>query len=338
MEIGPSVFLGKVTLQSVDVGLSLVADRVDFRDHVSILDGTFNNRIQMVRSVARASIFAEAVRVGGSLSLRGGLYDSVAIRGAEVGEDLDFRASFFTFLDLTGTVAGGELRLAAGDEVIGWSSPGPDVRFVLKNTQVGSLQDTPAAWPPWLKHELDGFEYKKLGGLEFPSVTAPSLRGVGWFKQWLAGDDSYSPQPYRHLSTVLRRQGQIETANAVLYEAKERERTALPLYDWNRMWLELLRWTIGYGIGLKALRALVWMTSLCIVGWIIGACAVRKWRPIAWTLMWYSVSYTVPGFTVVKQDQVLLPLWARNCFYVQRLLCYGLALFAAAAAVGVVQP
>ena len=55
-------------------------------------------------------------------------------------------------------------------------------------------------------------------------------------------------------------------------------------------------------------------------------------------MLWYSASFTVPGFNVVCQDVVSLPLWARSCFYVQRLFCYVLALFATAAAVGVVQP
>ncbi len=338
LEMSPSMFLGKVRLQSVDVGLSFVADSVDYRDSLSILDGTFNYRFQMVGSTVHGVVFAESMRVGGSLSLRNGSYEDAVLRGAKVGGDLDFRASLFGLLDLTGTVAGGELRLASGDEVVRWRPSGPDVRFNLTNTRVQSLQDTQAAWPEWLTYELDGFEYEKLGGLEVPSVTAPYLRSVEWFKQWLAGDESYSPQPYRQLSMVLRGGGQTETANAILYEAKERERTALPLFDGSRVWLELLRWTIGYGIGLKAFRALAWMALLCIVGWIIAARATCGWRPFPWTLLWYSASHTVPGFTIVTQDRVPVPRSVRHWFYCQRLLCYGLALFAAAAAVGVVRP
>lgn len=57
-----------------------------------------------------------------------------------------------------------------------------------------------ATWRPWLSRELDGFEYEKLGGLEDPSNAAPYLRGADWFKQWLASDESYSPQPQDKVS------------------------------------------------------------------------------------------------------------------------------------------
>ena len=229
LEIGKADFHGRLTLQSVDVDLSLVARGATYHDHFSILDGTFGHRLQMIENVARASVFMEGVRVAGSFSLRDGHYANVAVRGVEVGGDLDFRNSEFHVLDLTGTAADRELRLAGGDDVIRWAPHGPAVRFVLKNARVQSLQDSQTAWPSSI--ELDGFEYEKLGGLELPSAQVPYLRGADWFREWLARDQTYSPQPYRHLSAVLRREGQTLDANAILYEVKERERLALPIWN-----------------------------------------------------------------------------------------------------------
>ena len=125
-----------------------------------------------------------------------------------------------------------------------------------------------------------------------------------------------------------------------MYEAKERERKALPWHVSDRLWLEVLRWSVGYGVGLRALRALGWMAVFALVGWVVAMCGTRERRLSPWTLLWYSVSYTVPGFSVAKDDEadVKVSLRARSWLYVQRLICYGLALLAGAAALGIVQP
>ena len=82
------------------------------------------------------------------------------------------------------------------------------------------------------------------------------------------------------------------------------------------------------------------MAVFALVGWVVAMCATRGRRPSPWSLLWYSVSYTVPGFSVAKDDEadVKVSLRARSWFYAQRLICYGLALLAGAAALGIVQP
>ena len=72
VEIGKADFIGSVTLQSIHVGLSFVARGATYHDHFSILDGAFDQRLQMVENVASVSVFMEGVRVGSSLSLRNG--------------------------------------------------------------------------------------------------------------------------------------------------------------------------------------------------------------------------------------------------------------------------
>ena len=340
MELDRSVFFDEFVLQAVDVGGTLLARQVEHTKAFTIMGGTISGRLQMDGGTSHGPVNVEGVRVEEGMDFRKGNYPDVAILSSEVIQHLDFRASKLRRLDLSATTVRGELRLGVKGGEVNWGVPGDDAHFVARNTRVNSLQDTEATWPAWLSRELDGFEYEKLGGLEDPPGDSPYLRGAEWFQQWLAGDESYSPQPYRHLSEMLRREGQTEAANAILYDAKEQERKSLPWYVSDRLWLEVLRWSVGYGVGLRALRALVWMTVFALVGWVVAMCATRGQHPSPWSLLWYSVSYTVPGFSVAKDDEadVKVSLRVRSWLYVQRLICYGLALLAGAAALGIVQP
>ena len=338
IEVLGAVFNGKLILQGVEAGGGFAGQWTTYRNGLVMVDSTVNGRFQLDRAVGDGPIIVDGTRIRGDFRLGAGRYGSVSIVGAQIDGVLDFGASRLRRLDLTGTTARGELRLRTGRGGVDWGEPGDDAAFIAKNARVGGLQDTEASWPAWLKRELDGFEYETLGGSTVESENTAHLRGAAWFKAWLAGDESYSPQPYRYLSEILRREGQTTTANAILYDAKEREREALPWADSDRWWLELLRWSVGYGVGLKAMRALGWMAAFALIGWVVGLYANRRMPVSRWTLLWYSVSCTVPGFSLFREDDVPMSLGARSWFYVQRLFCFAFALLAAAAAVGIVQP
>ena len=353
MTLDRSLFVEELGLQEVSVGGSILARNVVLAKGFELLGGTIEGRLQMDGSRASGEIYLEALTLGDSVHIRGSIFPDLSIVGVHVGRDVDFRKSKLRRVNLSGTVVHGALRLADPGQEVDWSSlaeaqsvlsdnvrediVGGGAHFIARNTRVGVLQDTKEAWPAWLRRELDGFEYDKLGGLWNSSDTAPYLRGAKWFKEWLGADESYSPQPYRHLSAVLRREGQRAVATEILYEAYERERRALPLWDGNRIWLEILRYAVGYGVGLKTLRALSWMGMLALIGWVVGVHATRRRSVSSWTLLWHSVSHTVPGFAIAKRDYVPMSLRARSWFYMQRLICYALALIAAAAATGIIQ-
>ena len=95
--------------------------------------------------------------------------------------------------------------------------------FSARNAHVRILEDTSDAWDRWSVLDLDGFEYHKLSS---PSTSVqtradnPYLRDARWFKDWLEGMKTYSPQPYSHLSALLRREGQIKTAKRNLIRRK----------------------------------------------------------------------------------------------------------------------
>ena len=334
-----SRFRHTVTFENLDVAGDFLAREAEYEEGMTIAGGTIDGRFSMPGSRSTAPVSVTRITALGGMDLTAGHYGPVTIRDADVHRHLDLTGSTIRSLDITGTIVRGQLRIAPPPEESDRSDECCTGQFTARNARVESLQDTEGSWPRWPVRELEGFEYDKLDVPPGSMEQSPYLRNIQWFKRWLDGAESYSPQPYRHLSTLLRKEGQRSTANAILYEAKERQRMAVPWGDWDRVGLEFLCWTIGYGIGLKPLRALMWMAAFGIVGWFVSAGATRDGEPASRVdRVWYSAAHTIPGFALVKADELTMPRLGRSWFYVQRLICYAAALLAGAAAVGLVHP
>jgi hypothetical protein len=80
----------------------------------------------------------------------------------------------------------------------------------------------------------------------------------------LGRQHSFSPQPYRQLARVLRRAGAPDKANQVLYACRERERKEKSTPFGRKIWLGLLKWIIGYGLGWRPIQAAFW--ALLVLG------------------------------------------------------------------------
>lgn len=138
--------------------------------------------------------------------------------------------------------------------------------LILVNTHVGTLQDGPYAWPPVIK--LQGFHYDRLGDLVFGGRNDISARAPEKWADWLARNRSFNEQPYMELSSVLAAAGQRDTADAVLFAGRERERLA----DWadhrffKYAWLTFLSYVAGYGIGLYTFLVLLWVAGITVLG------------------------------------------------------------------------
>ena len=105
----------------------------------------------------------------------------------------------------------------------------------------------------------------------------------------------------------------------------------------------LLRLSIGYGVGLRAFYALGWMALFAVLGCLVFTRhATRKDEDdkIAGfrDRFWYSMTFTVPGFTLVAGDELTVSRRAQCWLYFQRLVCFVLALLAGAAAIGIIRP
>jgi uncharacterized protein YjbI with pentapeptide repeats len=150
-------------------------------------------------------------------------FDKVSLVSAKVGSSLDLRGAVLSSMDLTGTRITGDLKLASGSASPEWRDGG---RLVLQNTSVDAIQDTEEreVWPPSL--DLNGFSYRRFGGLDAGAEAAKRGPGCfvdGWFVDWLAKDEPYAPQPSQQCAEVLREMGHPQIANQVLYRERNRE-------------------------------------------------------------------------------------------------------------------
>ena len=343
-----SLFKETTIFESIKIAGNLIADEVHYEDMLIFIGGTIDGRIYMDKSSSDSILSLIGTVVRGGLDLSDGRHGTVKILNSDIYRDLDFSESDIVFfLDISGTRVLGTLKLVplpkTEQERADAANKGFRRHFMARNAHVRILVDTEDAWDRWSVLDLSGFVYDRLSS---PGETVrqradnPYLRDAQWFRNWLARMETYNPQPYSQLSTLLRREGQIKTANAILFEGKERERTVLSWGEARRWWLEILRHSIGYGVGLRAFRALGWMTLFAAFGWLVlTRRAIRKDGEIASLLdrLWWSITFTVPGFKLATKDELTVPRWAQNCLYVQRLICVTLALLAGAAAIDIIR-
>jgi hypothetical protein len=240
MQIHGSLFMEEASFAKVD----LRGARID--GQVIMVDSTFSDTLDM-----------GGLHVGDALNLERAQVtkdEEIHLTFAKMDSNLNISGSSLPSLNLTGTQIKGEFRLGSNqNSSVKWRE---GAQLVLRNTAVGSLQDRQDAWPTQLV--LDGFTYNWLGGLEGDGASDLTRRDVGWFKEWLAKQQPYSPQPYEQLAGVFRKAGQTQKAKDILYESKERERTEMASrLDW--FWLTLLKIFIGYG----------YRTISCITLWVL---------------------------------------------------------------------
>ena len=138
-------------------------------------------------------------------------------------------------------------RLHAPVRLVGWS-PG--------------VQEMRDAWPKSL--QLSGFTYDDF---REASDRGRLRRPSEWYVKWLERDPNYSPGPYEQLASVLRKAGESAKANDILYASREQERKRA---RWGRfIGLTLLKWTTGYGLGLRYFRSLGWVAGFTGLGVLV---------------------------------------------------------------------
>lgn len=246
MQIHGSLFMEEASFAKVD----LRGARID--GQVILVGSTFSDTLDM-----------GGLHVGDTLSLERAQVtkdEEIHLTFAKIDSNLDISGSSLSSLNLTGTQIKGEFRLGSNrDSSVKWRE---GAKLVLRNTAVGSLQDRQDAWPTQLV--LDGFTYNWLGGLEGDGVSDLTRRDVGWFREWLAKQQPYSPQPYEQLASVFMKVGHKQKAVAILYESEERERTEVAGgLDW--LWLTLLKIFIGYGYQTIS-RITLWVLAFTVIG------------------------------------------------------------------------
>ena len=247
-------------------------EKATFKGDVNIGDAKIDGQLSLINSTFEATLDGQGVVVGQNLFMRSAIFRSpVSLPFARVGGALDLRGATLAGLDLTGAKVTQDLLLESDGSAVTWSQPHLGVPLLtLRNTQVGAFQDSPRAWPSVIV--LEGFSYSHLGGFGAAGTDDARIRSVKAWKSWLAKDGGpdrrYSPQPYAQLAGVLAAAGRRDHANAILFAGRQRERKEARLeHRWKRwLWLTMLRWLCGYGIGVQTFWVLPWILGSVLLG------------------------------------------------------------------------
>lgn len=234
---------------------------------VVLRGATIEGPLNMTGSTFTGTLDMEGLQVGRSLLLQDVTVitpDQVNLNLAKIGLVLDISGSVLPSLDLSGTQMK-EFRLSSDHNQAKWQD---GARLILRNTEVGVVQDGEKAWPDSL--ELNGFAYPWFIGSTAGRMEHIGERDIAWLKKWLAKQKPYSPWPYEQLGSVLLKAGYRDKAKDILYESKERERreSATGL-TWLGLWV--LNLSIGYGYRVF-FRVLICTFFFTILGAIVLKC------------------------------------------------------------------
>jgi hypothetical protein len=325
-----------------------------FTDVVDLSGVKVGGLLSATGSTFEAGLDMDSLEVGQHLFLGDGatFKDYVSLVSAKVGGGLDLSgATFHRLVDASGAVIDRELRLGSSRHAPSrWEQT---ASLILRNTSVGALQDFMAdmrpddtiwddAWPRRL--ELKGFAYPRLGGGLGEGESDMMDRPVAWYQDWLKRDDSFSPQPYRHLAGVFRAAGADNKTNKILYALREREGAEA----WQRreygkwLGLGLLRAVIGYGIGGGYFRALLWAGLFALAGWLVlwSSDPAFQAHDAVW-YAWASLDEIVPLVELNKAHAEFIDShlqgWRLWYFYGQRIAAYVLGSFVVAGLAGLTQ-
>lgn len=350
LQVGSSLFLRKGTFADIVLRGARIDSQLSMRG--ATVSGTINgNQMRVEESVLLdwgtfAKIRLAHARIGGQIGMRwasveGGLIleqvgvgsdlfmddgaafeKPVNLTFAEIGGNLSVREAYLADLDLTGANVKGDLRLAISDQDLAQWANGSQI--VLRNLEVGALQDRPGAWPATV--ELDGFTYRQLGGWGAKDEADPTRRTVAEHLDWLDRDPTFSPQPFRQLAQVLRESGQEDKADDILFAMKDRMADHAGI-SWDSAVMFLQRIFVGYGY--RPEYALYWVLGLWSLGAVLffasseGHAHRRSVGAFA-----FSLDMLLP---VIKLREchydIDLTGPVRGYFYVHKLMGYVLALF-----------
>jgi hypothetical protein len=174
----------------------------------------------------------------------------VTFDGAQVQGD--FRCSASTF---SGNMS---LVSASIKGRIIWKDIGnpENARLILTGTSAGSILDDDRSWPPKGNLLLDGFVFDRIFGEVRDAVSR---------LQWLDRMPSFSLQPYRQLAEVLRKEGETNGAQRVLFEMERRRRKMQDQDRLARARSLLFQVTVGYGY-YPTPYAVGWLAALTLLG------------------------------------------------------------------------
>ena len=135
---------------------------------------------------------------------------------------------------------------------------------------------------------------------------------------------TYSPQPYQQLATILKRDGQIQKSRKVLYLSMEKERKLSTGFQY--LWLTVKKVVIGYGY--YPLYSGIWLIGFVIIGAVIFRSSPEAKK----NHMPYGVAYSLDMILpIIKLREshydIDLEGWQRYYFFFHKMMGYILASF-----------
>jgi hypothetical protein len=268
VDLDGSKVTGTLDMDSLQAEALFMRDVAEFHD-IILRDARIGGQLGLDGSKVTGTLDMTELRVGSGAFLRHGAeFDGpIIFYFGKVGTGLDFSNGLFkSTVDLTAAQIGGDLVLGSSrDPTARWAG---GTLLILRNAKADAIQDLSNSWPD--KLDLNGFNYRSLGGI-FAAKEDPMIsRSVAWFDGWLGKQEPYTPAPYEQLAKVLRDEGRPEAADNVLYAGKERERAQSA--GWRYIWMTANKWVIGYGYHLE--RAFWWVFAFVAFGievlWMSG--------------------------------------------------------------------
>lgn len=279
-----------------------LGDHATLKGNVTLLSARVGGALDMGNSAFEGSFEAEGATIGKSLlAYNAHFAQPVNLTFTQIAGGINLAGATANLIDLTNAVIENDLTLGATASQLQWrclglppadssgdkapSAPswplgdqswhsascasGDVPTIVLRNARIGALQDTAASWPPNL--DLEGFKYDHLGGVGGTGAADMRKRSPEQWRDWLDRDRVFSTQPYTQLASVLLAAGHRDTAEAIQYFGRERERgEALARGDWSTgTWLTFLWAVAGYGIGTYTFRVLYWVGGLTVLGTLV---------------------------------------------------------------------
>lgn len=187
------------------------------------IDGDLNCGGATLSNPAGTALSAERAVIGGSLFLRNGLtvHGQVRLLGADIDGDLECNKASFRH---DGNMALSVERALIGRTFFLLDLAAP-VNISLAGSRASDLNDDLASWGD--KVNLDGFKYDRISG----RGTSDFAGRTAWLRKQVMRRNGghevlFRPQPWQHLTNVLREMGHHDEARNLAIEFEHQRRRA----------------------------------------------------------------------------------------------------------------
>lgn len=306
-------FSGNLALDDADIKESFFAQKGRFAS-MALVGLKVGGQLVMGGVRSEGPLVMERLRVAHDIIMRQAKFNKVYLNNAYIGGHVICEGAYFAELNLSGTKI--------------------DTFYDGKTKVVNDI------WPEALCIDRFAYNYIQGSGLLPDKSIDLTDRPASWFVSWLARQKKYSPQPYQQCAKVLREAGQPWKAAEVLFAGKERERKNSVWYRW--LWLWLLKWSVGYGLGWRfkvfpAVLGAIMLAAGTIVSYY-SPDVLKEHHSFGWSLG-LSLNRLLPLITLSKDfADFVFHGWQKAWFIGQALFGWVLAFFIAAGLAGVGKP